>query len=136
MRLLFISVFIFHSLFVGAQAQAIKMKHYYWNNPLHNFNTVLTENGRALLDSIKLVTGLDTLKCKKVKYADITTYTNRKFLSAYSYKYLEYTLYNGKLQKNYYQKFNGYDSSTLQQCILSFSTNYNNIDIVSLYILN
>ena len=45
MKLLISLVFTFFGLTAFSQAQAIKMKHYSWNNPQHHFNEVLTENG-------------------------------------------------------------------------------------------
>ena len=134
---LFISlVFTFFGLTAFSQAQAIKMKHYSWNNPQHHFNEVLTENGKALLDSIKLETGFDTLQCNKLNYEKIIDYTSQQTLPTHSYKYLSYELYNGQFRKNIYQNYNGYDSCREQHCILSFSTNYDNIAIVTLYIID
>ena len=136
MKLLISLVFTFFGSTAFSQAQAIKMKHYSWNNPQHHFNEVLTENGKALLDSIKLETGFDTLQCNKLNYEKIIDYTSRQTLPKHSYKYLSYELYNGRLRKNIYQNYNGYDSCQKQQCILSFSTNYDNIAIVTLYIID
>ena len=136
MKLLISLVFTFFGLTAFSQAQAIKMKHYSWNNPQHHFNEVLTENGKDLLDSIKLETGFDTLQCDRLDYEKIIDYTSRQTLPTHSYKYLSYELYNGQLRKNIYQNYNGYDSCRKQQCILSFSTNYDNIAIVTLYIID
>ena len=136
MKLLISLVFTFFGLTAFAQTQAIKMKHYSWNNPQHHFNEVLTENGKALLDSIKLETGFDTLQCNKLNYEKIIDYTSQQTLPTHSYKYLSYELYNGQFRKNIYQNYNGYDSCRKQQCIFSFSTNYDNIAIVTLYIIN
>ena len=52
MKLIITVIFMFFGLTAFSQAQAIKMKHYSWNNPQHHFNEVLTDNGKALLDSI------------------------------------------------------------------------------------
>jgi hypothetical protein len=136
MKLLISLFFTFFALTAFSQAQAIKMKHYSWNNPQHHFNEVLTENGKALLDSIILETGFDTLQCDRLDYEKIIDYTSRKTLPTHSYKYLKYELYNGQFRKNIYQNFNGYDSCQKQRCILSFSTNYDNIAIVTLYIID
>jgi len=136
MKLIITVIFMFFGLTAFSQAQAIKMKHYSWNNPQHHFNEVLTDNGKALLDSIKLESGFDTLQCDRLNYEKIIDYTSRKILPTHSYKYLKYELYNGQLRKNIYQNFNGYDSCQKQQCRLSFSTNYDNIDIVTLYIID
>lgn len=136
MKLLISLVFTFFGLTAFSQAQAIKMKHYSWNNPRHHFNEVLTDNGKALLDSIKLESGFDTLQCDRLNYEKIIDYTSQKILPTHSYKYLKYELYNGQLRKNIYQNFNGYDSCRKHHCILSFSTNYSNIDIVTLYIID
>ena len=136
MKLLISLVFTFFGLTAFSQAQAIKMKHYSWNNPQHHFNEVLTENGKALLDSIKLETGFDTLQCNKLNYEKIIDYTSQQTLPTHSYKYLSYELYNGQFRKNIYQNYNGYDSCREQHCILSFSTNYDNIAIVTLYIID
>ena len=118
-----------------AQVKAIKMKHYYWNNPNHHFSEVLTKNGKALYDSVLSQTGLDTSLCIKVKHDSIITITNRKNLEKHGYLYLQYSVYDGQLSKNYYQSYNGYDSCQKQQCILSFATNNDNIDIVTLYLI-
>ena len=136
MKLLISLFFTFFALTAFSQAQAIKMKHYSWNNPQHDFNERLTENGKALLDSIILETGFDTLKCDRLNYEKIIDFTSRQTLPTHSYKYLSYELYNGQFRKNIYQNYNGYDSCRKQQCILSFSTNYDNIDIVTLYIID
>ena len=136
MKLIITLIFMFFCLTAFSQVQAIKMMHYSWNNPQHHFNEVLTDNGKVLLDSIKLETGFDTLQCDRLNYEKIIDYTSRKILLTHSYKYLKYELYNGQLHKNIYQNFNGYDSCRKQQCILSFSTNYDNIAIVTLYIIN
>ena len=136
MKLLISLFFTFFALTAFSQAQAIKMKHYSWNNPQHYFNEVLTDNGKALLDSIKLETGFDTLKCERLNYEKIIDFTSRKILPTHSYKYLYYELYNGQFRNYVYQNFNGYDSCRKQRCILSFSTNYDNIDIVTLYIID
>ena len=136
MKLIITLIFMFFGLTAFSQVQAIKMMHYSWNNPQHHFNEVLTDNGKALLDSIKLETGFDTLQCDRLNYEKIIDYTSRKILLTHFYKYLKYELYNGQLHKNIYQNFNGYDSCRKQQCILSFSTNYDNIAIVTLYIIN
>ena len=136
MKLIITLIFMFYGLTAFSQAQAIKMKHYSWNNPQHHFYEVLSENGKALLDSIILETGFDTLKCEKLNYKKINDFTSHKVLPTHSYKYLNYELYNGQFRKNIYQKFNGYDSCRIQRCILSFSTNYDNIDIVTLYLID
>jgi len=136
MKLIITVIFIFFGLIAFSQSQAIRMKRFSWNNPQHHFNEVLTENGKALLDSIKLESGFDTLQCDRLNYEKIIDYTSRKILPTHSYKYLKYELYNGQFRKNIYQNFNGYDSCQKQQCILSFSTNYDNIDIVTLYIID
>ena len=136
MKLVITVIFTFFGLTASTQVQAIKMKHYSWNNLQHHFNEVLTENGKALLDSIKLETGFDTLQCDRLDYEKIIDYTSRQTLPTHSYKYLSYELYNGQFRKNIYQNFNGYDSCQKQHCILSFSTNYDNIAIVTLYIIN
>ena len=136
MKLIITLIFIFFGLTAFSQAQAIKMKRFSWNNPQHYFNEVLTDNGKALLDSIKLETGFDTLQCDRLDYEKIIDYTSRKTLPTHSYKYLKYELYNGQFRKNIYQNFNGYDSCQKQRCILSFSTNYDNIAIVTLYIID
>ena len=136
MKLIITLIFIFFGLTAFSQAQAIKMKRFSWNNPQHYFNEVLTDNGKALLDSIKLETGFDTLQCDRLDYEKIIDYTSRKTLPTHSYKYLKYELYNGEFRKKIYQNFNGYDSCRKQRCILSFSTNYDNIDIVTLYIID
>ena len=136
MKLIITLIFMFFGLTAFSQAQAIKMKHYSWNNPQHHFNEVLTENGKALLDSIKLESGFDTLQCDRLNYEKIIDYTSQQTLPTHSYKYLGYELYNGQFRKNIYQNYNGYDSCQKQQCILSFSTNYDNIDIVTLYIID
>ena len=136
MELLISLGFTFFGLTAFSQTQAIKMKHYSWNNPQHHFNEVLTENGKALLDSIKLETGFDTLQCNKLNYEKIIHYTSRQTLPTHSYKYLCYELYNSQFRKKIYQNFNGYDSCRKHQCILSFSTNYDNIAIVTLYIID
>ena len=136
MKLLISLVFTFFGLSAFSQTQAIKMKHYSWNNPQHHFNEGLTENGKALLDSIILETGFDTLQCDRLDYEKIIHYTSRQTLPTHSYKYLCYELYNGQFRKRIYQNFNGYDSCRKQKCILSFSTNYDNIAIVTLYIID
>ena len=136
MKLIITLIFMFFGLTAFSQVQAIKMMHYSWNNPQHHFNEVLTDNGKALLDSIKLETGFDTLQCDRLNYEKIIDYTSRQTLPTHSYQYLYYELYNGKIRKNVYQNFNGYDSCRKQQCILSFSTNYDNIAIVTLYIID
>ena len=136
MKLVITVIFTFFGLTASTQVQAIKMKHYSWNNLQHHFNEVLTENGKALLDSIKLETGFDTLQCDRLDYEKIIHYTSRQTLPTHSYKYLSYELYNGQFRKNIYQNFNGYDSCQKQHCILSFSTNYDNIAIVTLYIID
>jgi len=118
-----------------AQVKAIKMKHYYWNNPNHHFSEVLTKNGKALYDSVLSQTGLDTSFCIKVNHDSIIDITNRKYLKKHGYLYLEYSVYNGQMSKKYYQNFNGYDSCQKQQCILSFATNNDNINIVTLYLV-
>ena len=71
MKLIITVIFMFFGLTAFSQAQAIKMKHYSWNNPQHHFNEVLTENGKALLDSIKLESGFDTLQCDRLNYEKI-----------------------------------------------------------------
>ena len=136
MKLVITVIFTFFGLTASTQVQAIKMKHYSWNNLQHHFNEVLTENGKALLDSIKLETGFDTLQCDRLDYEKIIHYTSRQTLPTHSYKYLCYELYNGQFRKRIYQNFNGYDSCRKQKCILSFSTNYDNIAIVTLYIID
>ena len=136
MKLLISLFFTFFALTAFSQAQAIKMKHYSLNNPQHHFNEGLTENGKTLLDSIKLETGFDTLQCDRLDYEKIIHYTSRQTLPTHSYKYLCYELYNGQFRKKIYQNFNGYDSCRKHQCILSFSTNYDNIAIVTLYIID
>jgi hypothetical protein len=118
-----------------AQVNAIKMKHYYWNNPNHHFSEVLTKKGKVLYDSVISQTGLDTSLCFKVKYDSIINSTNRKYLKVHGYLYLEYSVFNGQMRKNYYQSYNGYDSCQKQQCILSFATNKDNIDVVTLYLI-
>ena len=118
-----------------AQIKAIKMKHYYWNNTNHHFNEVLTKNGKALYDSVLFQTGLDTSRCIKVKHNSIIAIANRKYLEKHGYLYLKYSVYNGQLSKNYYQSYNGYDSCQKQQCILSFATNNENIDVITLYLI-
>lgn len=130
--LTFCSGLVFNSF---AQVKAIKMKHYYWNNPNHHFSEVLTKNGKALYDSVLFQTGIDTSFCIKVKHDSIIAITNRKYLEKHGYLYLEYSVYNGQLSKNYYQSYNGYDSCQKQQCILSFATNNDNIDVVTLYLV-
>lgn len=136
MKLTLTLIFMFFGLTAFSQAQAIKMKRFTWNNPQHHFYEFLTENGKALLDSIILESGFDTLKCERLNYEKIIDFTSHKTLPTHSYKYLNYELYNGQFRKNIYQKFNGYDSCRKQRCILSFSTNYDNIDIVTLYIID
>ena len=48
--LFFLLVFV--TINSNAQAVAIKLKSYSWNQPSHQFAKVLNENGKKLLDSV------------------------------------------------------------------------------------
>ena len=122
--------------FMGfSQSKAIKMELRYWNKPEQNFDKTLTNNGKMLLDSVLSISKIDTSKCIKVDRKDIIEYTSRKFLTNHSYTYISYSIYNGKLDKTYYQNFNGFKINDKSKIILYQSSDGNMIDIVSLYVI-
>lgn len=118
-----------------SQSTAIKMKLRYWNNSEHRFSELLTKDGKKLLDSVLTISKIDTSKCVKVDYNDISEYTNRKYLTNRNYTYITYSIYNGILNKTFYKNFNGYSKSDNQKIILYHTTDNNQIDIVSLYVI-
>jgi hypothetical protein len=118
-----------------SQSTAIKMELRYWNKPEQNFGKTLTGNGKILLDSVLSISKIDTSKCIMVDRKDIIEYTSRKFLSNRSYTYISYSIYNGKLDKTFYQNFNGFQISNENKIILYQMTDGNMVDVVSLYVI-
>jgi hypothetical protein len=122
--------------FMGfSQSTAIKMELRYWNKPEQNFGKTLTGNGKILLDSVLSISKIDTSKCIKVDRKDIVEYTSRKFLTNHSYTYISYSIYNGKLDKTYYQNFDGVKISDKSKIILYQSSDRNMVDVVSMYVI-
>lgn len=76
----------------NAQAVAIKLKTYSWNQPSHQFVKVLNENGKKLLDSVLKDAEVDTSKCIKVDYKETIRLTQPTYLKSTSYTYLDYTM--------------------------------------------
>jgi hypothetical protein len=114
---------------------AVSLKLYYWNKPFHQFNNILTEAGGNLFDSIVNNANLDTNLCVKVKPDEIVKYTSKSFLKNHHYKYYQYIMIDGSIQKNMYEAFNGYDTKHKPYCIISYSSNFFNLDLVSLYLI-
>ena len=122
--------------FMGvSQSIPIKMELHYWNKSEQNFDKTLTSNGKILLDSVLSISKIDTSKCIKVDRKDIVEYTSRKFLTNHSYTYITYSIFNGKLDKTYYQNFNGFKISDKSKIILYHSSDKNTVDVVSLYVI-
>lgn len=117
----------------NAQAVAIKLKSYSWNQPSHQFTKVLNENGKKLLDSVLKDAGVDTSKCIKVDYKETIRLTQPTYLKSTSYAYLDYTMEYGQISKNYYQGFNGFDEDKKTYCIIRFSTNNDWLDSITMY---
>jgi hypothetical protein len=129
-------LFILLSFSIGksnAQAVAIKLKSYSWNNPNHQFTKALNENGKKLLDTVLKDAGVDTSKCIKVDYSETIKLTQPAYLKATSYAYYDYNMEHGQISKNYYENFNGYDMDKKTYCILRFSTNNENFDSITLH---
>ena len=118
-----------------SQSTAIKMELRYWNKPEQNFNKTLTNNSKMLLDSVLSISKIDTSKCIKVDRKDLIEYTSKKFLTNHSYTYISYSIYNGKLDKTFYQNFNGFQISNENKIILYQMTDGNMVDVVSLYVI-
>ena len=129
---LFLSL-LFAALNSNAQAVAIKLKSYSWNNPSHQFTKALNENGKMLLDSVFKDAGVDTSKCIKVDYSETIKLTQTAYLKATSYAYYDYKMEHGQISKNYYENFNGHDMDKKAYCILRFSTNNDGFDSITLY---
>jgi hypothetical protein len=125
--------------FVGymgvSQSTAIKMQLHYWNKPEQNFEKTLTSNGKILLDSLLAISEIDTSKCIKVDRKNILEYTSKKFLTNHSYTYISYSIYNGVLDKTFYQNFNGYQTNDKSKIILYQMSDGNMIDVVSIYVI-
>lgn len=122
--------------FLGiSQSTSIKMNLHYWNKPEQNFNKTLTTNGKKLLDSVLTISKIDTSKCIKVDGKDIIEYTSKKFLTNHTYTYISYSIYNGKLDKTYYQNFNGYQINDKSKIILYQISDGKMIDNVTLYVI-
>ncbi len=117
----------------NAQAIAIKLKSYSWNNPSHQFSKVLNENGKMLLDSVLKHAGVDTSKCIKVDYKEAIRLTQRDYLKSTSYAYYDYKMEHGQFSKKYYENYNGYDMDNKAYCILRFSTNNEYFDSITLH---
>ena len=117
----------------NAQAVAIKLKSYSWNEPSHQFAKVLNENGKKLIDSVLKDAGVDTSKCIKVDYKETIKLTQPAYLKSTSYAYLDYTMEHGQISKNYYQSFNGFDEDKKAYCIIRFSTNNDWLDNITVY---
>lgn len=118
-----------------SQSNAIKMELRYWNKPEQNFDETLTSNCKMLLNSVLSISKIDTSKCVKVDRKDIIEYTSKKFLVNHSYTYISYSIYDGKLDKIYYQNFNGYQISDKSKIILYQMSDGNMIDNVTLYVI-
>lgn len=118
-----------------SQSTAIKMSLRYWNKTEQNFDKTLTSNCKMLLDSVLSISKIDTSKCIKVDRKDIIEYTSKKFLTNHSYTYISYSIYNGKLDKIYYQNFNGYQINDKSKIILYQASDGNVIDNITLYVI-
>lgn len=116
-----------------AQAVAIKLKSYSWNNPSHQFDKALNANGKKLLDSVLKDAGLDTSKCTKVDYNETIKLTQSAYLKSTSYTYYDYSIEDAQFKKHQYKSYNGYDTDKKVYCILRFSTNNTTIDNITLY---
>ncbi len=123
----------FATLNSNAQAVAIKLKSYSWNNPSHQFTKALNENGKKLLDTVLKDAGVDTSKCIKVDYSETIKLTQPAYLKATSYAYYDYNMEHGQISKKYYENYNGYDMDNKSYCILRFSTNNDSFDSITLY---
>jgi hypothetical protein len=117
----------------NAQAIAIKLKSYSWNNPNHQFAKVLNENGKMLLDSVLKDAGVDTSSCIKVDYKETIRLTQRDYLKSTSYAFYDYKMEHGQISKKYYENYNGYDMDNKSYCILRFSTNNEYFDSITLH---
>lgn len=117
----------------NAQAVAIKLKSYSWNNPNHQFAKALNDNGKKLLDSVLKDAGVDTSKCIKVDSKESNKLTQPAYLKSTSYAYYDYSIERGQMSKNYYQSYNGFDMDKKEYCIIRFSTNNDTFDNISLY---
>lgn len=133
MKYLLFFLLSFSTMQTNAQAVAIKLKSYSWNNPSHQFTKALNENGKKLLDTVLKDAGVDTSKCIKVDYSETIKLTQPAYLKATSYAYYDYNMEHGKISKNYYENFNGYDMDKKTYCILRFSTNNDSFDSITLY---
>jgi hypothetical protein len=121
--------------FLGtSQSTAIKMKLRYWNKPEQNFNQSLTKNGKILLDSILTISKIDTSKCIKVDRKDIIEYTSQKYLSNQKYLYLNYAIWNDRLDKKQFQNFKHIDNKVTPKVVLYHSTG-EEIDTMTLLVI-
>ena len=133
MKYLFILLFAFVSINYNAQAVAIKLTSYSWNNPAHQFSKALNTNGRVLLDTVLKDAKVDTSNCIKADFKEAGRMTQKTFLKNSSYAYYDYSFDNGRLVKEQYESFNGYDSTKQQYCIIRYSTNGSSLDNITLY---
>ncbi len=133
MKYLLFFLLSFSTMQINAQAVAIKLKSYSWNNPSHQFIKALNENGKKLLDTVFKDAGVDTSKCIKVDYSETIKLTQPAYLKSTSYAYYDYDMKHGQILKNYYENFNGYDMDKKAYCILRFSTNNDGFDSITLY---
>lgn len=133
MKYLLFFLLSFSTMQTNAQAVAIKLKSYSWNNPSHQFIKALNENGKKLLDTVFKDAGVDTSKCIKVEYSETIKLTQPAYLKSTSYAYYDYDMEHGQISKNYYENFNGYDMDKKAYCILRFSTNNDGFDSITLY---
>jgi hypothetical protein len=117
-----------------SQSTPIKMKLRYWNRPEHRFNELLTKNGKKLLDSALTISKIDTSSCIKVDGKDINNQISQKYLSNQKYVYVNYSIWNDKLEKTYFKNFKDVDKKCIPKVVLYHSSG-ENIDDVTMFVI-
>ena len=133
-------VYLFLLLFVislWSYSQAIPLRSYCFGNPQHNLMNKLSPQSKIELEKILKKNNIDTASIYRVKYDDIfRTYASKNYLSNHSYTYINWFKLDGKSDIREYVNMNGYNPQKPDKLIILYSTNHDNAEYLSVYLLN
>lgn len=118
-------------------AQSIPLKSYCFGNPKHNLLKQLSPQSKIELEKILNKNNIDTSSVYRIQYDDIfTNYASKKYLSTHSYTYVNWYKIDGVSNVREYVNMNGYNTQKPDKLIILYSTNHNNAEYLSVYIMN
>jgi hypothetical protein len=133
-------IYLFLLLFVinlWSYSQSMPLKSYCFGNPKHNLLNQLSPESKIELEKILMKNNIDTSSVYRIQYDDIfTTYASKKYLSNHSYTYINWFKLDGVSNVREYVNMNGYNPQKPDKLIILYSTNHDNTEYLSVYILN